>query len=73
MPEQHLSIDWCMKEAQEARGFPHIVLNPRVTMLAQNAHLHLAIRPGADLALRNAMILETAVGQHPGCVPGGVL
>lgn len=45
-----------MKTAQEARGFPLIVVDPRVTMLAQNAHLHLAITPGTDVVLMNAMM-----------------
>ena len=45
-----------MKEAQERRGFPLIVVDPRVTMLAQNAHIHLAITPGTDVVLQNALM-----------------
>lgn len=56
LPEQHPIIYWRMKEAQERRGFTLIVVDPRVTMLAQNAHLHLAITPGTDVVLQNAMM-----------------
>ncbi|MBS4099202.1 MAG: nitrate reductase [Sulfuricella sp.] len=56
LPEQHPIIYWRMKEAQERRGFPLIVVDPRVTMLAQNAHIHLAITPGTDVVLMNAMM-----------------
>ncbi len=56
LPEQHPIIYWRMKEAQEKRGFPLIVVDPRVTMLAQNAHLHLHITPGTDVVLINAMM-----------------
>jgi len=51
-----LLIYWRMKEAQEKRGFPLIVVDPRVTMLAQNAHMHLAITPGTDVVLMNALM-----------------
>jgi anaerobic selenocysteine-containing dehydrogenase len=56
LPEQHPIIYWRMKEAQEKRGFPLIVVDPRVTMLAQNAQWHLAITPGTDVVLMNAMM-----------------
>jgi anaerobic selenocysteine-containing dehydrogenase len=56
LPEQHPVIYWRMKEAQEKRGFPLIVVDPRVTMLAQNAHMHLAITPGTDVVLQNALM-----------------
>jgi anaerobic selenocysteine-containing dehydrogenase len=56
LPEQHPIIYWRLKEAQEQRNFPLIVVDPRVTMLAQNAHLHLPITPGTDVALMNAMM-----------------
>jgi len=56
LPEQHPIIYWRMKEAQEKRGFPLVVIDPRVTMLAQNAHKHLAITPGTDVVLMNAMM-----------------
>jgi len=56
LPEQHPIIYWRLKDAQERRGFPLIVVDPRVTMLAQNASLHLPINPGTDVALMNAMM-----------------
>ncbi|MFN3750685.1 MAG: molybdopterin oxidoreductase family protein [Thiobacillus sp.] len=56
LPEQHPIIYWRLKEAQEKRGFTLIVVDPRVTMLAQNAHLHLPITPGTDVVLMNAMM-----------------
>lgn len=56
LPEQHPIIYWRMKEAQEKRGFPLIVVDPRVTMLAQNAHMHLPITPGTDVVLLNAFM-----------------
>lgn len=56
LPEQHPIIYWRLKEAQEKRDFPLIVVDPRVTMLAQNAHIHLAITPGTDVVLQNAMM-----------------
>lgn len=56
LPEQHPIIYWRMKEAQEKRGFPLIVIDPRVTMLAQNADMHLAVTPGTDVVLQNAMM-----------------
>ncbi|BCG63189.1 MAG: ferredoxin-nitrate reductase [Methyloprofundus sp.] len=56
LPEQHPIIYWRMKEAQEKRDFPLIVVDPRVTMLAQNADMHLAITPGTDVVLQNAIM-----------------
>lgn len=56
LPEQHPIIYWRMKEAQERRGFPLIVVDPRVTMLAQNADRHLPITPGTDVVLQNALM-----------------
>ena len=56
LPEQHPIIYWRMKDAQEKRPFPLIVVDPRVTMLAQNADIHLAITPGTDVVLMNAMM-----------------
>ncbi len=55
LPEQHPIIYWRMKEALDRRGFPLIVVDPRVTMLAQMANHHLPIRPGTDLALLNCL------------------
>ncbi len=56
LPEQHPIIYWRMKEAQEKKGFPLIVVDPRVTMLAQNADIHLPITPGTDVVLQNALM-----------------
>ena len=55
LPEQHPIIYWRMREAREKRNFPLIVVDPRVTMLAQNADMHLPIRPGTDLVLLNSL------------------
>ncbi len=55
LPEQHPIIYWRLKEALEKRKFPVIVVDPRVTMFAQMADIHLAITPGTDLVLLNAM------------------
>jgi assimilatory nitrate reductase catalytic subunit len=55
LPEQHPIIYWRLKEAMEKRKFPLIVVDPRVTMLAQFADMHLAIKPGTDVVLLNAL------------------
>ena len=55
LPEQHPVIYWRMREAREQRNFPLIVVDPRVTMLAQNADMHLPIRPGTDVVLLNSL------------------
>jgi assimilatory nitrate reductase catalytic subunit len=55
LPEQHPIIYWRMREAREQRHFPLIVVDPRVTMLAQSADMHLPIRPGTDLVLLNSL------------------
>lgn len=55
LPEQHPIIYWRMREAREKRNFPLIVVDPRVTMLAQFADMHLPITPGTDVVLLNAM------------------
>ena len=56
LPEQHPIIYWRLKEALEKRKFPLIVVDPRVTMLAQFADIHLPITPGTDTVLLNAMM-----------------
>jgi len=56
LPEQHPVIYWRLKEALEKRKFPVIVIDPRVTMFAQFADIHLAITPGTDLALMNSLM-----------------
>ena len=55
LPEQHPIIYWRMKEAMEKRKFPLIVVDPRVTMLAQFADMHLPITPGTDVVLLNSL------------------
>ncbi len=55
LPEQHPIIYWRLKEALEKRKFPLIVVDPRVTMMAQFADIHLPIKPGTDLVLLNAL------------------
>jgi ferredoxin-nitrate reductase len=56
LPEQHPIIYWRLKEALEKRKFPVIVVDPRVTMLAQFADIHLPITPGTDVVLLNSML-----------------
>ena len=55
LPEQHPVIYWRMREAREKRKFPLLVVDPRVTMLAQNADLHLPVKPGTDVVLLNSI------------------
>ena len=55
LPEQHPVIYWRMREEREKRNFPLIVVDPRVTMLAQSADMHLPIKPGTDVVLLNAL------------------
>ncbi|MDQ3197308.1 MAG: molybdopterin-dependent oxidoreductase, partial [Pseudomonadota bacterium] len=55
LPEQHPIIYWRLKMALEERKFPVIVVDPRVTMFAQMADIHLPITPGTDLVLLNSL------------------
>ncbi len=55
LPEQHPIIYWRLKEARDARKFPVIVVDPRVTVFAQMADMHLPITPGTDLVLLNSL------------------
>lgn len=55
LPEQHPIIYWHLQHAMEMRKFPLIVVDPRVTMLAQKADIHLTITPGTDLVLLNSL------------------
>ena len=55
LPEQHPIIYWRLKEALEKCRFPVIVVDPRVTMFAQFADIHLPITPGTDLVLLNSL------------------
>lgn len=56
LPEQHPVIYWRLQEAREKRRFPLIVVDPRVTMFAQFADIHLPLVPGTDCVLINAML-----------------
>ncbi len=55
LPEQHPIIYWRLREALDKRKFPVIVVDPRVTMFAQLADIHLPITPGTDLVLLNSL------------------
>ena len=55
LPEQHPIIYWRLQQALEKRKFPLIVVDPRVTMLAQKADMHLPITPGTDVVLLNTL------------------
>ncbi len=61
LPEQHPVIYWRLMQALERRDlegrsrFPVIVVDPRVTMFAQMADIHLPITPGTDLVLLNSL------------------
>jgi predicted molibdopterin-dependent oxidoreductase YjgC len=55
LPEQHPIIYWRLQQVREQRKFPVIVVDPRVTMFAQFADIHLPIAPGTDLVLLNAL------------------
>ena len=55
LPKQHPIIYWRLQQALEKRKFPVIVVDPRVTMLAQMADIHLPITPGTDVVLLNAL------------------
>lgn len=67
LPEQHPIIYWRLCEALEKRKFPIIVVDPRVTMFAQKADIHLPVAPGTDLVLLNALahvILEEGLADE---------
>lgn len=67
LPEQHPIIFWRLRQALEKRKFPVIVVDPRVTMFAQMADLHLPIEPGTDVVLLNALahvILEEGLADR---------
>ncbi len=55
LPEQHPIIYYRLKEAYDRRHFPIIVVDPRVTLFAQMADIHLPVKPGTDLVLLNAL------------------
>ncbi|MFV1974077.1 MAG: molybdopterin oxidoreductase family protein, partial [Thiohalobacterales bacterium] len=55
LPEQHPIIYWRLQQVREKRKFPLIVVDPRVTMFAQFADIHLPVAPGTDLVLLNAL------------------
>ncbi len=67
LPEQHPVIFWRLREVLEKRKFPIIVVDPRVTMFAQMADMHLPITPGTDLVLLNSLahvILDEGLEDH---------
>ncbi len=54
---------WChpivyqrIQAAREARGTKLVVIDPRRTETCEDADLHLAIRPGSDVALMNGLL-----------------
>lgn len=55
LPEQHPVIFWRLRQALEKRKFPIIVVDPRVTMFAQMADMHLPVTPGTDVVLLNSL------------------
>jgi len=55
LPEQHPIIFWRLRQALEKRRFPVIVVDPRITMFAQMADIHLPINPGTDVVLLNSL------------------
>lgn len=61
LPEQHPIIYWRLTQALEKRDmagkprFPIVVVDPRVTMFAQMADIHLPVSPGTDLVLLNSL------------------
>lgn len=55
LPEQHPIIFYRLRQALEKRKFPVIVVDPRVTMFAQMADMHLPIQPGTDVVLLNSL------------------
>jgi ferredoxin-nitrate reductase len=67
LPEQHPVIYWRLQQVREQRRFPIIVVDPRVTMFAQFADIHLPVAPGTDLVLLNALahvILEEGLADR---------
>ena len=57
------NIAWChpvtyqrIQAARAARGTKLVVIDPRRTETAEEADLHLAIRPGSDVALMNGLL-----------------
>ena len=53
--ECHPVIYYRLKTSLERRRFPVIVIDPRATVFAQTADIHLPIYPGTDLVLLNAI------------------
>jgi predicted molibdopterin-dependent oxidoreductase YjgC len=67
LPEQHPIIFWRLRQALEKRRFPVIVVDPRITMFAQMADIHLPIKPGTDVVLLNSLahvILEEGLEER---------
>jgi len=53
--EAHPQVARRMMTAKD-RGAKLIVIDPRYTYMAEQAHIHLALRPGTDIPLLNAMM-----------------
>ncbi len=65
------NLAWChpvlfqrLAAAREARGTKVVVIDPRVTPTTEIADLHLAIRPGADVALFNGLLAHLVAAGH---------
>jgi assimilatory nitrate reductase catalytic subunit len=63
------NLAWChpvlyqrLAAAQEARGIKVVVIDPRETATCEIADLHLAIAPGADVALFNGLLAHLVAG-----------
>src|SRR5262249_49559914 len=74
MAEAHPVLFDRIKAAKQARpGMTIVVVDPRQTQTARAADIHLAVRPGSDIALLNALgrllldsgaLDEGFIGQH---------
>jgi formate dehydrogenase alpha subunit len=56
--EQHPVLGMRLRRAAKEHGLPIIVADPRRIPLVDDAVLHLALRPGTDIALLNALAHE---------------
>ena len=56
--EQHPVLGMQLRRAAKQRGIPVIVADPRRVPLVDAAALHLALQPGTDIALLNALAHE---------------
>lgn len=65
------NLAWChpilfqrILKAREERGTKLIAIDPRATATTEEADLHLAIKPGSDVALFNGLLREIARQDH---------